>query len=521
MHRYFEKLLVAVVIVGTVVWFYSLLGIPDAQSVTTLPPVMDTLTVDGNIHGCGTTAGTNLVFYSHVIPSPGGNISNTHFQWDFDGDGVTDCSTDCATTVGATCATSTVMHAYAAGIYSAKVKACYCSTAVCTEREILVAVAPTGGSAAVIMNPLDPTHPEWIGVYVDKGQIFGMDPGTPGAPAGVTPQYLLAYGVDLSGYQGVSLQPGRKVRNGAGTGETVTVHAGPFDLNQNTVFYKELNGGWQDVSSLVTIDCSTTGIVHFSVTDNGELDGCSTTDMITDPLLIGISQPVATSPPNPPSDVSVEAVGGCEAGCVASVTLRWKFVSGADGYLIYNADTGQLAKWVKDGTATSYTFHNLPCGQIFHFYLKTHSYAGNSRPSKTVAVEVPACSGSGGSGNAAVSLVWPSDNSAINYDDFSAADYLVVFAWNKVDSAKGYLLSLELDDGSGSSITGQVVFSGDNGLIEAGNLVGIYFKLDKDGWNALVPYTVTWQVSALSDPNDLSSILGTSEKYSFTFNPAP
>ena len=261
--------------------------------------------------------------------------------------------------------------------------------------------------------------------------------------------------------------------------------------------------------------------MHFSVTDNGELDGCSTTDMITDPLLIGISQPVATSPPNPPSDVSVEAVGGCEAGCVASVTLRWKFVSGADGYLIYNADTGQLAKWVKDGTATSYTFHNLPCGQIFHFYLKTHSYAGNSQPSKTVAVEIPACSGSGGSGNAAVSLVWPSDNSAINYDDFSAADYLVVFAWNKVDSAKGYLLSLELDDGSGSSITGQVVFSGDNGLIEAGNLVGIYFKLDKAGWNALVPYTVTWQVSALSDPNDLSSILGTSEKYSFTFNPAP
>ncbi len=230
-------------------------------------------------------------------------------------------------------------------------------------------------------------------------------------------------------------------------------------------------------------------------------------------------QPVFFAPPAAPSDVEA-STSGCQAGCVASVTLKWNAVRGADGYLIYNADANQLWKWVKDGTATSYTFNNLPCGRTYHFYIKTHSYTGNSQPSKTVAVQIPACSGSGGTDNPAVSLAWPEDNSAINYNDFDAADYLVVFAWNQVENAKGYLLWLKLDDGTNEPMEASVVLSASNGLIEAGNLAGIYFVLDKAGWNSLVPYTVTWQVSALSDPNDLNSILATSPKASFTFNEA-
>jgi hypothetical protein len=44
-------------------------------------------------------------------------------------------------------------------------------------------------------------------------------------------------------------------------------------------------------------------------------------------------------------------------------------------------------------------------------------------------------------------------------------------------------------------------------------------QLNKANWNSLVPYTVTWQMSALSDPADLDSVIGTSEKASFSFNP--
>ncbi len=229
---------------------------------------------------------------------------------------------------------------------------------------------------------------------------------------------------------------------------------------------------------------------------------------------------VTPLPPKAPTGLTASAEGGCGAGCVASVTLKWNAVRGADGHLIYNADENQLWAWVKDGTATSYTFNNLPCGRTYHFYIKTHSSYGNSQPSKTVAVQIPACSGSGGSENPAIGLVWPEDNSAINYNDFDAADYLVVFAWNQVENAKGYLLWLKLDDGTNEPMEASVVLSAGNGLIEAGNLAGIYLVLDKAGWNSLVPYTVTWQLSALSDLNDLNSILGTSPKASFTFNEA-
>ncbi len=234
-----------------------------------------------------------------------------------------------------------------------------------------------------------------------------------------------------------------------------------------------------------------------------------------------IFQPISSSQLlSAPTGLTASVEGGCAAGCVAGVKLSWNAVRGADGYLIYNAYANQLWKWVKEGTATSYTFNNLPCGRTYQFYIKTHSSYGNSRPSKTVAVVIPPCSGSGGSENPAIGLVWPEDNSAINYNDFDAADYLVVFAWNKVVNAKGYLLWLKLDDGTNKPMEASVVLSGTNGLIEAGDLAGIYFVLDKAGWNSLVPYTVTWQVSALSDPNDLSSILGSSDKYSFTFNEA-
>ena len=227
---------------------------------------------------------------------------------------------------------------------------------------------------------------------------------------------------------------------------------------------------------------------------------------------------VTPSPPEAPSGFAASAGDGCGLGCLASITLSWNAVRDAKGYLIYYADTGQLAKWVREGTATSYTFNNLPCGRTYRFYIKTHSSYGYSQPSNTVTVKLPYCSGGEGP---VVSLVWPQKNSAVNYNDFSAADYLLVFAWNKVENAKGYLLWLRLDDRINEPMEASVVLSAINGLIEVGDLAGIYFVLDEASWNALVPYKVSWQVSALGDPNDLSSILATSPKASFTFNPAP
>ncbi len=253
---------------------------------------------------------------------------------------------------------------------------------------------------------------------------------------------------------------------------------------------------------------------------DGDGDGNAIVDMGADEYKPQEESQPSLPTVSPPTGLTASAEGGCGAGCVAGVTLKWNAARGADGYLIYNADANQLWKWVKDGTATSYTFNNLPCGRTYHFYIKTHSYTGNSQPSKTVAVEIPPCSGSGGSENPAIGLVWPEDNSAINYNDFDAADYLVVFAWNQVENAKGYLLWLKLDDGTNKPIEASVVLSASNGLIEAGGLAGIYFAFDKAGWNSLVPYKVTWQISALSDPNDLSSILDTNPKASFTFNEA-
>ena len=260
--------------------------------------------------------------------------------------------------------------------------------------------------------------------------------------------------------------------------------------------------------------------VEFTLND-GELgDDTGLDGVIYDEGGAAETPAASSSPPPAPANLDASVVSGCQEGCVADVKLSWNTARGAGGYLIYNADTGQLARWIKDGTATSYTFHNLPCGQVFHFYIKTHSYTGNSQPSKTVAVEIPACSGPGGTG-VAVNLVWPEKERAINYDDFDAANYLVVFAWNRVEKAGGYLLSLSLDDGSGDPLTGQAVLSSDNGLLEAGDLAGIYFVLDKAGWNSLAPYTVTWQVSALSDPESLGSVMGTSTRDRFTLNPAP
>ncbi len=300
------------------------------------------------------------------------------------------------------------------------------------------------------------------------------------------------------------------------------------NISQDPLFADPDNGDLHLTSGSPCIDKGNNDAPEIPKTDfegdkrilDGDGDGNAIVDIGADEYKPQEESQPSLPTVSPPTGLTASAEGGCGAGCVAGVKLSWNAVKGADGYLIYNADANQLWKWVKDGTATSYTFNNLPCGQTFHFYIKTHSSYGNSQPSKTVAIETPACSGSGGTGSA-VNLVWPQDNGAISYNDFDAADYLVVFAWNQVENAKGYLLSLSLEDGSGKPVTGQVVFSGSNGLIEAGNLAGIYFALDKAGWNSLVPYTVTWQVSALSDPNDLSSILGTSPKASFTFNPAP
>ncbi len=293
------------------------------------------------------------------------------------------------------------------------------------------------------------------------------------------------------------------------------------NISQDPLFANPDNGDLHLTSGSPCIDggCNTAPQIPASDFEgnkrilDGDGDRIPVVDMGADEY-----QPVFFAPPAAPSDVEASA-SGCQAGCVASVTLTWKAVRGAEGYLIYNADANQLWKWVKDGTATSHTFNNLPCGRTYHFYLKTHSYTGNSQPSKTVAVQIPACSGSGGTGTV-VSLAWPKNNSAINYNDFDAADYLVVFAWNHVENAKGYLLWLKLDDGTSTPLEASVVLSASNGLIEAGNLAGIYFALDKAGWNSLAPYKVTWQISALSDPNNLSSILATSPKASFTFNEA-
>ncbi len=290
------------------------------------------------------------------------------------------------------------------------------------------------------------------------------------------------------------------------------------NIKQDPAFADATNGDFhlQAASPCIDMGCNTapevpgTDFEEDSRIIDGDRNGEAVVDMGADEYKPSI---LPTVPP--PSDV--EATIG-EVGQEGSITISWKPIRGAEGYLIYNADTDQLMKWVKDGSSTSYTFHNLPCGRTYRFYVKTHSSYGNSQHSDTVAIVVPCL---GGGANPTIGLVWPADNSAISYNDFSAADYLVVFAWKRVDVAKGYLLSLSLDNGKGKPATSQMVFSNSNGLIEVGNLAGIYFILDSASWNNLVPYVVTWQVNALSDPQNLNSILSSSGKYNFTFNPAP
>ena len=120
---------------------------------------------------------------------------------------------------------------------------------------------------------------------------------------------------------------------------------------------------------------------------------------------------------------------------------------------------------------------------------------------------------------ASITLVWPQDCTAVNYDDFhSVADYLLVLAWYHVDGTKGYMLSLFLDKGGGD-------FGRWEGVIPVEYLVFIQgiailpLPLEEATWNALAPYEITWQVRALSDISDLTSVSAVSSQYAFTMNP--
>lgn len=118
-----------------------------------------------------------------------------------------------------------------------------------------------------------------------------------------------------------------------------------------------------------------------------------------------------------------------------------------------------------------------------------------------------------------LTLVWPQDCTAINYDDFhSVADYLLVFAWYHVKDAEGYLLSLVLDKGGGDFVRwdGAIPLQY---LVFLQGIAILPLPLDEASWNALAPYVISWQVRALSDVTDYTSIIATSPKYAFTMNP--
>lgn len=121
---------------------------------------------------------------------------------------------------------------------------------------------------------------------------------------------------------------------------------------------------------------------------------------------------------------------------------------------------------------------------------------------------------------ASITLVWPQDCTAINYDDFhSIADYLLILAWYHVDGAKGYILSLFFDKGGGDLARWDGVVSLQY-LVMYEGLALLPFMLDETTWNALAPYVISWQVRALSNINDLTSVMAVSPKYAFTMNPA-
>ncbi len=120
---------------------------------------------------------------------------------------------------------------------------------------------------------------------------------------------------------------------------------------------------------------------------------------------------------------------------------------------------------------------------------------------------------------ATVTLVWPQDCTAINYDDLhSIADYLLVLAWYHVEDAKAYLLSMLFDKGGGEFGEWDGIVSLQYVVLWEG-LAILPFLLDEATWNALASYVITWQVRALSDPTDPTSVIAVSPKFAFTMNP--
>ena len=118
-----------------------------------------------------------------------------------------------------------------------------------------------------------------------------------------------------------------------------------------------------------------------------------------------------------------------------------------------------------------------------------------------------------------LTLVWPQDCTAINYDDFhSVADYLLAFAWYHVKDTKGYLLSLLLDKGGGDFVRWEGVIPLQY-LVFLQGIAILPLPLDEPSWNALAPYVITWQVRALADVNDFTSVIAESPEYAFTMNP--
>ncbi len=231
--------------------------------------------------------------------------------------------------------------------------------------------------------------------------------------------------------------------------------------------------------------------------------------------------------PDPPNNFKAQITPCAGGGGNAKVVLTWSKVDDAMGYIIYDSLGHQLA-WLRSPYTTSTTLYNLRCGKIYHLCIRTWGRTQNSDCSPSITVEIPPCDQCQEEADnntptpVSVDVIWPTDNSNIKYNDFSAGNGLVVFAWKTVEGAAAYKLYIALDDGSGPQ-GGEYTPEKGNGpgeliVVPEANLAGVYFIMSRDVWNALSKYKVIWKVTALDSSG---KPLGDTGEVSFGFEPWP
>ncbi len=143
------------------------------------------------------------------------------------------------------------------------------------------------------------------------------------------------------------------------------------------------------------------------------------------------SNALAASKPQQPAIRSVVAKS------TSSIKIKWKKVKGANGYVIYQKESGSSYKKIKtisDGSATSYTKKKLSSETLYTYKIKAYTKSG----SKTIYSKysnTKSCYTLKKKFKAAFTSILTTKKSAS-------------FAWSKVKGAKGYLIYQKTENGS-------------------------------------------------------------------------